>query len=289
MAGSLMMGDYICKRCGCEFKRKDYLATHLKRAKPCDPIYCCISLDVLLQDLQKKPTSFQCSGCQKYFSCKQSHCRHMKTCLHICKSELESINARSNNENDIVHKLIDMNKVLIDKLVTNPPTTNNVVNNINNINITNNTQINSYGNEDTSHVTTSVLDRYALNKAGGLVKLLQHKHFHPKRLMNRNIRVTNLKRPYMQVKSTSGWETKEKNKVLDDLINDGKNMIDEHISDEDTRKRLKNTDLISSARKFIEDINRRLLQERLEAHDRRRLKSLRKDVYTMVLSSTRST
>jgi hypothetical protein len=76
--------------------------------------------------------------------------------------------------------------------------------------------------------------------------------------------------------------------VLDEMINDGKNMMDEHITDNESRLiRNKSRVLVESAQRFIYDLTMVLNKETLDQHDKTIIKNLRTEVYGMIVSSTR--
>jgi hypothetical protein len=199
---------------------------------------------------------------------------------------------KSCHDLNLVQKLLQtVQKLAQSQSITN--ITNNIThnNNTSTDNSTNNTQhvhVNSFGEENTDYIDNTVLDRFALNKHSGLAKLLNHKHYHPDHPENNNLRIPNMKHPYIQTKSDRGWETRPRNKVLDEMINDGKNMMDEHITDNESRLiRNKSRVLVESAQRFIYDLTMVLNKETLDQHDKTIIKNLRTEVYGMIVSSTR--
>jgi hypothetical protein len=154
------MTEYICKRCGLEFKQKIILIKHLQKKTICIPIENDIHPSILIEQLNKKD-GVQCDKCNRVYknnsSLRAHHCKLINT-----KEKKEDPYTYLKNEiNDLKNIILQMAK--------NPHTVNNI-NNINNtMNITLNCLMDTTGkpieyllNQD--NITDLILDWMKLNQ-----------------------------------------------------------------------------------------------------------------------------
>lgn len=86
--------SWICRRCKHESTSKSNLLSHLRRKKPCKVTSENVKVQVLIDDLLKRPVQekkrYSCSACNYQFNNRQSKSRHMKTCkvLHKDKKKI---------------------------------------------------------------------------------------------------------------------------------------------------------------------------------------------------------
>ena len=134
----------------------------------------------------KQSTQTKCGFCNKTFSTKGNLNIHLKNhCL--VKKDLEL-----NKEKIKLHKQIKKTK----KNITNIKTQNNITN----INITNNNlmlNINSFGNENLSHITINDFKNFFTGFFPGFIKFIEKIHFDENMPENHNICITNLKSNFM--------------------------------------------------------------------------------------------
>jgi len=127
-------------------------------------------------------------------------------------------------ENDMkVEKLESIvleQKKQIDKLINKVGTTNITTNNIN----TQNIQLNSYGNEDMSHITDSLKNDLIKIPYGMIPKMIEAVHFNDNKPENKNIVFTNKKDNKIKVYKDNKWIYRDKEETIRDLM-DGKYFI----------------------------------------------------------------
>jgi hypothetical protein len=160
-----------------------------------------------------KYTQNLCDFCLKSFTSRQSMWRHKRKYCKIIK------------END--KKVIELESIVleqkkqINKLIDKVGTTNITTNNINN---TQNIQLNSYGNEDMSHITDTLKDGLLKIPYGMIPKMIEAVHFNDNKPENKNIAFTNKKDNKMKVYKDNKWIYRDKDETIKDLM-DGKYFI----------------------------------------------------------------
>ena len=189
------------------------------------------------ENLPKK-LDFICDYCNKKFSTHPHKRRHE---LHYCKDnpnlierllnekdkQIIKIEKDKNNEIEKLEKRVDK---LTDKIgnTTIHNHTNNIQNNNNN---NNNIKINSYGNEDLSHITDMFKTNLLCNGPyGAIPKMIEAIHFNKDKPENNNIKLPNLNKKILKVKQGDSWNYKQKDIILYDLIDSKYLMLDEHFN-----------------------------------------------------------
>jgi hypothetical protein len=99
-----------------------------------------------------------------------------------------------------------------------------VGNTTNNINNTQNIQLNSYGKEDLEHITDSMKTQLLKIPYGMIPKMIEAVHFNNDKPENNNIAFTNKRENKIKVYSGDKWIYKDKDEIIYDLI-DGKYFI----------------------------------------------------------------
>ena len=152
-----------------------------------------------------------CDLCDTGFSSKQSMYRHKRLYCKIAKENNNCINELKSmiqEQNQHINKLID-------KVGTTNITTNNIQNNI---------QLNNYGKEDISYITDSMKSNLLKGPYNMIPKLIEHVHFNDNKPENQNILYPNKKENKIKIFKDNKWVYKDKQEVIDDLI-DGKYFI----------------------------------------------------------------
>jgi len=163
---------------------------------------------------------FVCGNCNKHLSTKGHLKRHQ---LNYC------LKLKKNNENTILINLLEEQKKLfeqerkhlykqIESLIDKVGDTT-----INNTQ-TNNIQLNSYGNEDLSHITDSIKNKLIKMPYGMIPKLIEYVHFSENKPENKNIALTNKNDNKVKIFSNNKWIYKNKEETINDLM-DGKYFI----------------------------------------------------------------
>ena len=176
---------------------------------------------------------YSCKYCQKTFQFYQSRWRHEKKCGPIDeKPKSQEINQLQNQINEIKQER-DLMKNELEKLVTKletyettPPNPSNISYNMEqvNINITNN-----FGNENTEYITEEYVTKLIQNGIfGSIPKLMKQIHFNPNHPENINVKITNKKLNYASVFNNNKWELRDKREVLENIVDKGYGIIDDH-------------------------------------------------------------
>ena len=187
------MPEYTCNLCNFSTKIKTQLARHEKTKKH-------------LRNLSnsESTSNFTCIKCNSNFSTKSNLQRH------------KNKNCSSNkiNETDIYKTmLLEQQKVFNEerKLIYNH--IDNLLQRVGNttINQTNNIQINSYGNEDLSHITDTLKTQLINIPFGMIPKLIEYVHFSSDKPENKNIVLAN------------------KNETINNLVDEKYYLLDSHF------------------------------------------------------------
>ena len=152
-----------------------------------------------------------CDLCDKGFTSKQSMYRHKRL---YCKKVKEN-----NNNIDELKSIIQKQNQHINKLIDKVGNTN-----ITNNNIQNNIQLNSYGKEDLTYITDYLKTSLLKGPYNMIPKQIEHVHFNEKKPENQNIIYPNKKENKIKIFSDNKWIYKDKNEVINDLV-DGKYFI----------------------------------------------------------------
>jgi len=241
-----------CNKCGKDFEYNYLLKKHQNRKFTCETsdnielVY-----DNKIRDIEneiniKTELSLEegnkCMFCDLSFSTKTSTSRHIKRfckikkelLLHIDKIKEDKVKIMNNHEikthyneikirDDEIKNKNDEIKALKEELRSKPSqqVTQNIT--INNPTI-NNTQnnliiINAFGKEDLSHITLEDYKKYLNGFFPAFIKYIEKVHFDNSAPQNHNICISNLKSKYLSIHDGDKWITKEKNDVIDRLIN----------------------------------------------------------------------
>tara|TARA_B110000285_G_C15008357_1_gene555100 strand:- start:153 stop:1046 length:894 start_codon:yes stop_codon:yes gene_type:complete len=169
------------------------------------------------QSIHKVYTNVQtecinCEFCDKNFKSKQSMYRHKRLYCNIKKENYDNIK----DLKTMIHKQSSHINKLIDKVGTT-----NITNNTNTNNII---QLNNYGKEDLSHITDSMKTNLLKGPYNMIPKLIEQVHFNNDKPENQNIILPNKKENKLKIFTGDKWIYKNKDEVLNDLV-DGKYFI----------------------------------------------------------------
>jgi len=170
---------------------------------------------------------FVCNYCLKSYTRIDNFNRHLNM---YCKK-----NASINIQNQIEEMKEEKKELMkkIDYLITRVGNTT--------INNTQNIQINSYGNEDLSHITEQLKTELLRSPYLMIPKFIEQVHFNSNKPENQNICISNKKENIIKVFTGNKWVYQDKEQVLNDLV-DGKYFIlDNHY--EDNRNLLKDSEI----------------------------------------------
>ena len=91
------MVEYKCERCHYVAKHKGCFKNHLQRKYPCRAIHSDVSVEELLEKLNKTKEGFACNKCNKIFKTSQGKYQHQKR----CKKELVVFEEKKNDIEEI--------------------------------------------------------------------------------------------------------------------------------------------------------------------------------------------
>ena len=184
---------------------------------------------------------FKCKNCEKFYKTKSGLWKHLKKC------EINFTNKNMRNElliqdllvqnKDLQEKLIKQNtdveklEKVCNKVLEIAPkmTGGNTFNNTNNINQTNNIQLNSFGNEDLSHITDSLKTQLLNIPFGMIPKLIEYVHFSSDKPENKNIVLTNKNDNKIKIFSQGKWVFRNKNETISNLVDEKYYLLHSHF------------------------------------------------------------
>ena len=159
---------------------------------------------------------FSCNFCGITFSTKPHKRRHE---LHYCKE----IPVNNQYKKDKIEWVKEKNKLYnqIDALIKK----------VGNTTTTNNLNINSYGDEDMSHITDQFKTNLLKGPYGMITKMIEAVHFNDKKPENKNLTITNKKDNKIKIVKNGKWEYCKKSDILNDIINNNYYLLDSHYDD----------------------------------------------------------
>lgn len=214
------MSVFTCDRCGYTTHSRQNLLTHLKRKNQCCSVYSNVTVDTLISKytkVNKSTPSFACSYCSKPFSYRQSKHLHEKTCKY--------------KDQDLQSKLIsDLTQKLNQQTINNNTTNNNQCTTNNNC-TTNHIQIISFGKESFDHLLQNkeFLTKCFHYLPKGMVTAVKHLYCNDAYPQFKNVKITNKKSKLLKVWDNNRWIERPKKDTLEEMVNMGKNLLDEHV------------------------------------------------------------
>lgn len=212
---------FVCPRCGVGMNLKSNLISHLQNKTSCPPNVSDISVVDAISMFKKKDTKLKqekCPQCEKVVT-KQNMKRHMEVCNRKAKQQCSSSSVEKDEMKAFILQAIED---AVKKYVGSAPTQNIINNNI--LNIT----INSFGNEDMSHITTDLLTYCIMNPTKGITRLIDNIHYNEVMPCNRNIRYKSTKNNTFEVFTDNQWVECDASNTLDELIRKGYRVMNSH-------------------------------------------------------------
>lgn len=217
---------FICERCGHDAKTKQNLITHLKKQKQCPTKESQRSREDIIKELMPPPATkektSECEYCNKRFTTPVGKCKHKKICNQRPEVLLQT------EVNTLKQQMAEMQKRWENSQVntSNIHTTNTQNNYINTVNI----NINSFGQETTSHLTNDFLNHCLLNPCKGLTNLIEKIHYNTELPENHNIRHKSTKQQLLQKYIDNGWHDCDASNTLDELIRKGYRILSSYYA-----------------------------------------------------------
>lgn len=233
---------YYCPRCDYPTDFKGNLVIHLKSKKECKILEHNshkenITRQAILETLkapEPKLPQKECKFCQKMVG-KANYARHIKSCNNKHDTHDEASTSSTNLQNEkIVFDTIEDFKAAVQKeiqeyLSKQPQHTiqNNTYQTINNgtINIVN---LNSFGDETTSHIDNEFLSYCIMNPKKGITQLIENIHYNDDVPENKNLRFKSSKRNTFEQYTGREWIECDASYTLDELIRKGYRLMNNH-------------------------------------------------------------
>jgi hypothetical protein len=269
------MVEYKCERCHYVAKHKGCFKNHLQRKYPCRAIHSDVSVEELLEKLNKTKEGFACNKCNKIFKTSQGKYQHQKR----CKQELVVFEEKKNDIEEIQelkNELKLMKELFIDKMKNNNITNNN---NIETQNITNNNTnlFISFNDKENIHklikgCQETILELEKVRSKDKCFSIyINAAHFNPKHPEAHNIRLTNLKPDYklIDIRDEEGiWKKEPQKEIFNNLINSSKDFITDIVKENnpefDNSKNIDDYDGIDAKEKYVLYCNEKNYKEKLE-------------------------
>jgi hypothetical protein len=269
------MVEYKCERCHYVAKHKGCFKNHLQRKYPCRAIHSDVSVEELLEKLNKTKEGFACNKCNKIFKTSQGKYQHQKR----CKQELVVFEEKKNDIEEIQelkNELKLMKELFIDKMKNNNITNNN---NIETQNITNNNTnlFISFNDKENIHklikgCQETILELEKVRSKDKCFSIyINAAHFNPKHPEAHNIRLTNLKPDYklIDIRDEEGiWKKEPQKEIFNNLINSSKDFITDIVKENNPEfnnsKNIDDYDGIDAKEKYVLYCNEKNYKEKLE-------------------------
>ena len=269
------MVEYKCERCHYVAKHKGCFKNHLQRKYPCRAIHSDVSVEELLEKLNKTKEGFACNKCNKIFKTSQGKYQHQKR----CKQELVVFEEKKNDIEEIQelkNELKLMKELFIDKMKNNNITNNN---NIETQNITNNNTnlFISFNDKENIHklikgCQETILELEKVRSKDKCFSIyINAAHFNPKHPEAHNIRLTNLKPDYklIDIRDEEGiWKKEPQKEIFNNLINSSKDFITDIVKENnpefDNSTNIDDYDGIDAKEKYVLYCNEKNYKEKLE-------------------------
>ena len=212
-----------------------------------------------ISDLSNNPSKFYiCEHCNTEFSRKDNLKRHLETRCKLSKKEqvvdykemFYLMKDELEKEKEEFKKQIS---ILLEKVGN---TTTNITN-------TQNIQLNSYGNEDLSHITDCLKTELLKVPFGMIPKMIKEVHFNENKPENKNIALTNKKDNKIMVFSNNKWVYRNKNDTINDLVDCKYFILDNHYQDlEDNNSISKDTKITYEKFKtYFDEGDKKIVEE----------------------------
>ena len=194
--------------------------------------------------------NYNCEFCGNKYSRKDNLIRHQTTNCRNKYPDFKDLFYEMKNEFEKEKKEFRKNIELLIHKVGNTT-----------INNTQNIQLNSYGNEDLSHISDTLKTQLLKGPYSMIPKLIEAVHFNDNKPENKNILLTNKNDNKIKVFSGNKWIYKNKNETLNKLV-DGKYFIlDTHFENMCNKLEYKNKNIYDKFRTIMDEGDRKLIEQ----------------------------
>lgn len=271
------MVEYKCERCHYIAKHKGCIKKHFQRKNICRAIHSDISVEELLEKLNKPKEGFACNKCNKIFKTSQGKYQHQKR----CKQELVVYKETNQDEKiqELVNKLVEEKMKNINSItnIGKQEIKNQEIKNQKNITNNNTNLFISFNDKENIHKVlkqcqeTILLLEQNRSKDKCFSIYLTAAHFNPEHPEMHNIKLTNLKPDYklIDIRDEHGkWKKEPQKEIFNNLINSSKDFITDIVKDNNPE--FENTDSIDdydgedTKEKYVLYCNEKNYKDKLE-------------------------
>ncbi len=213
---------YECPRCEYTCDAITTLKRHLYKQKICNPIKDDIKIENIdFEKCKKNILLHSCENCNEFFTAKSSLNRHKLKCI---KEEDENSLEYLKQIVDKLNQQLQEKDKQINELIKKAGNTFNTIN------------IYSATNPNLEHLTDN--DMYACVNSCMLSvpNLVRTIHFNPEVPENHNIYITNFKNNYIMVFNGKQWEIKDREEIIENMININEFRLEDWVSNEEVQK-----------------------------------------------------
>lgn len=216
---------HTCEVCGYETRYSSHMKTHLQRGDPCalttDPTFKKMYDKYVIKQPKIDYSNIQCTQCNKTYHSQSSYSRHKGRCKPV-QTQQPTILVSADEFEQLKRDVEELKKKQGSQNVIN---SNN--NNCNNINI------NVFGEESLSHLSTEILDMCVRRRNKGHVELIQQIH-RPQE--NQNVKPSRTPNRFLCFNGET-FETRMNHDVYDQMISQSYGLMVKHMDENEERMR----------------------------------------------------
>ena len=227
---------YECEYCGILLKTRPIYLRHIRK-------FCKIKKKKEVEELDNSDSLL--SRLKKLEKEKEKLHRHIEKLIEKTGDNI-SIEHNQNIDHNIEHNQnIENNEVRNLKQV----------NQVNQLNQLNQINLNSFGNEDISHISDKFMQKLLSIPYVGIQKLIEKVHFSKKKPENKNIALTNKKEKLIKIFANNKWKYKNRDEIIDEMINTNYTRLDDFYEEKgkENLKETHNKNYESFQKKFEEN------------------------------------
>lgn len=273
------ISEYLfrCPRCGFQTKTRYNLKIHYYRNKPCPVTLANVPISELRKSMEIRLNSstvnqgqrlYPCKGCHKMFSSPQGRYQHRR----FCKG--------APDPPDPIDTLREEVKILRQEIqdVRQSGWGGRSQFEYNHQHPDNNVTIHAYDRPSLDHLNPAFLTQCIIRRGKGVCELIEQIHFNADVPENHSLRISNRRCNWIETHNGERFELQDKNKVLDELIRQGFEILDEHynVHEPDIEYALNyNPTRLEEIRKFLEGCRE---------NDISVITPLKKDMFLLILN-----
>lgn len=248
----VMVGPFVCERCGYSTNIKCNLSNHYKRKIPCEPVNSNKTIQEIVDDQSTTKETLSskhyCEYCGKPFGSRQGKYQHKKFCkvlsnnanIPICQNMAEPPPKHQEppsivRDDDDINILKNKMDILINELSSLKDTakTTHI-----NINITNNNTfiLNTFNGVNTSFLNSTIMTKlmsktYFQQLYDSLKEIVHLVYYNEKHPENHSIYIPNVRDKYAKVWDGRSWMFKNRDEILTLVRNRSIEMMNDFFYD----------------------------------------------------------